>query len=56
MTFDVEAALRRRRGAIEGGVDAVGAVDVERVFEEPDLPLAMISCSEPSNPNDRRSH
>ena len=42
MTFDVEAAVRRRRGAIEGGVGAVGAVEVERVFEEPDLPLAMM--------------
>jgi hypothetical protein len=45
--FEVEAVVRRRRGAIEGGVDAVGAVDAERDFDEPDLPLAMMSCNEP---------
>jgi hypothetical protein len=38
-----DADERRRRGAIEG-VAAGGGVDLERDFDESDLPFAMIPC------------
>jgi hypothetical protein len=45
--FDVAVVLRaRRRGAIDGGVDACGAVEAERDFGELDLPLAMMIAIE----------